>query len=142
MTNDFQNETFDETFTYRDITVQIWNDDYGQQKFIRFLNDPIFGTQDISLGSYNFNYKEDIKYIIDEKLDVIHYFSPPYHGAQLRWFDNGYYNRDIKLVYRSRAIKIFLVEDPHNLNLIKVIEESERALKKYINLTEHTIIEG
>lgn len=122
-----ENETLDEIYEYRGFSLQIWNDDYGKQKFLRFLNDPVFGTRDIGLGTYNFNYLQDVRDIIDEKLDTICYFYE--FGARLKWFDNFGY-RDIELTYRLRRIKIRVVGDPDKVNLETIKQEALEILKR------------
>lgn len=59
-------------------------------------------------GVSNYNYKEDLKNLIDRKLDLICEF-PLYPGAKLKYFQNGS-SRDIRLVYNFRILKIFLAE--------------------------------
>lgn len=69
-----------------------------------------FGGNRIYFGIGNFNYKQDIEAFVDRKLDVISEFSeyPEMLGAELRYFNNGGY-RDIKLTYKGRIIKCYLI---------------------------------
>lgn len=119
-----QNSNFVETYTYRGISVDIYNDDYGQQFYCT-----LFG-EEVGFGAFNLNYREDLEYLIDEKLDVITRF-PKFHGSSLRWFDNGGY-RDIKLVYKQRILKIFLVGDPEKVNFEQLKIDSEKILVKIL----------
>lgn len=119
-----QNSNFVETYTYRGISVDIYNDDYGQQFYCT-----LFG-EDVGFGAFNLNYREDLEYLIDEKLDVIARF-PKFHGSCLRWFNNGGY-RDIKLVYKQRILKIFLVGNPEKVNFEQLRIDSEKILAKII----------
>lgn len=91
------------TIEYRGYTVPIYADDAGQQ-FYTFLD-----GQEICFGSYNADYEADLKYLIDKKLDTIFEFTDPYYSAKLLWFDNNGY-RDIKLIYRGRTLKIYLIK--------------------------------
>ena len=118
---------FVETYAYRGISVDIYNDDYGQQFYCT-----LFG-EEVGFGAFNLNYREDLEYLIDEKLDVITRFpkSPRFRGASLRWFNNGEY-RDIKLTYKQRILKIFLVGDPDSINFEKLESESEKILDKLV----------
>ena len=79
-------------------------DDYGQQFYT------VWDGGQISFGSYNTNYIEDMKYLIDKKLDVITTFpelqQEGIYGAELRWFDNGGWD-DIKLTYKCRILWIY-----------------------------------
>lgn len=72
-----QNSNFVETYTYRGISVDIYNDDYGQQFYCT-----LFG-EEVGFGAFNLNYREDLEYLIDEKLDVITRF-PKFRGSSLR----------------------------------------------------------
>ena len=141
---EFQNETFDEIYEYRGVKAEIWNDDYGQQKIVKFVNDPIFGNQEIGLGCYNFAYKDDIDYIIDQKLDTIYRFELPYFGAKIEWFDNNGY-RDIRLVYRNRILKIFLTPETYVLTDIekqKIITLSTSILQRLLQpITDIEVVE-
>lgn len=126
--SDHSNESnFVETYTYRGISVDIYNDDFGQQFYCT-----LFG-EEVGFGAFNLNYRDDLAYLIDEKLDVITRFprSPKFHGSCLRWFDNGGH-RDIKLTYRQRILKVFLVGDPDSINFEKLESESEKILDKLV----------
>jgi hypothetical protein len=63
-----------------------------------------------NLGMCNLHYKEDMCRVIDRQLDLITDFSdqPEFSGAKLEYFRNGDF-RDIRLSYRGRILKIFLV---------------------------------
>ena len=102
---------------------------------IRFLSDPS-GTQCfaqwrdqlVDLGLNNQAYKEDMCKFVDRTLDLITDFrdSPDFAGAKLEYFCNGDF-RDIRLVYKGRLLKIFLVAGEVNETFL--ITESERILK-------------
>ena len=64
----------------------------------------------IDLGLDNIYYKEDMCKYIDRELDLISTFPkfPELQGAQLEWFNNGGY-RDIRLKYKGRIMKVFLI---------------------------------
>lgn len=122
-----QDSNFVETYTYRGISVDIFNDDYGQQFYCT-----LFG-EEVGFGAFNLDYRDDLEYLIDEKLDVITRFpkSPKFHGSCLRWFDNGGH-RDIKLTFRQRILKVFLVGNPEMVNFKQLENESEKILAKII----------
>lgn len=104
----------------------------GQE--IYFLSD-VSGTQCVAqwqgqlvdLGSYNHRYREDMCRFIDRQLDLITNFrnSPNFAGARLEYFHNGDY-RDIRLIYKGRTLKVFLVAGEVNETLL--ISESEKIL--------------
>lgn len=64
----------------------------------------------IDLGLNNIYYKEDMCKYVDRTLDLITDFRdlPNFVGAKLEYFHNGDF-RDIRLVYKGRILKIFLV---------------------------------
>ena len=64
----------------------------------------------IDLGLNNIYYKEDICKYVDRELDLISDFRncPNFTGAKLEYFNNSGF-RDIRLCYRGRILKVFLV---------------------------------
>ena len=114
-----------DTLTYRGITVDFYQDPMGSQIWTYWRNKPIgFGTD-------NWNYKDDMKAIIDDLLDTITRFEQfqDLAGAKLTWFQNGKY-RDIKLTYRGRLLKVFLVMDESRVNLEHLLSESVKIIQK------------
>ena len=118
-----------DTIEYRGETINFLSSVDGVQCFAQW-NDQL-----IDLGLNNIYYKEDICKFIDRKLDLITDFRnlPDFVGAKLEYFHNGDY-RDIRLVYKGRLIKVFLVAGP--VNETSVISESERLLRSSGLLTE------
>lgn len=108
MTEDFPK--IDE-LDYRGFHIDFLADDCGQQVVAEFESQPI------SFGTYNLEYKDEMKYIIDRKLDTISDKLDVF-GARLEYFDNGGF-RDARLVYRQRTVEIYL--------LAKEYTEEERA---------------
>ena len=102
---------------------------------INFLSDPC-GVQCFAqwrgklwdLGLNNIYYKEDMCRVVDRELDLITDFRncPDFAGAKLEYFHNGDF-RDIRLLYKGRILKVFLVAGPVNETFL--ISESERILK-------------
>ena len=101
---------------------------------IEFLSDPAgvqcFGKCEdwlVDLGLNNLYYKEDMCRFLDRQLDLITEFrdSPNFAGAKLEYFHNGDY-RDLKLSYKGRILKIFLVAGP--VDETWVISESKKIL--------------
>ena len=110
-----------DAISYRGQEVQILSDPSGNQCFAQWKG------QLIDLGLNNICYKEDICRFIDRRLDLITDFRncPDFAGAKLEYFHNGDY-RDIRLSYKGRVLKVFLVAGP--VNEILLISESERIL--------------
>ena len=122
-----------DTIRYRDQEVNFLSDPSGVQCFAQWNN------QLIDLGLNNIYYKEDICKYIDRKLDLITDFRncPDFVGAKLEYFRNGDF-RDIRLVYKGRLIKVFLVAG--EVNETWLISESERILRSYGLLDEIDLI--
>ena len=82
----------------------------------------------VDLGMCNIHYKEDMCRVVDRQLDFITDFrdSPNFDGAKLEWFRNGDY-RDIRLTYRGRILKVFLVAGSE-VNETWLISESKKLL--------------
>lgn len=66
---------------------------------------------------------------VDRELDLITDFRncPDFVGAKLEYFQNGDF-RDIRLCYKDRILKIFLVAGPVNETFL--ISESAKMLRK------------
>ena len=106
---------------YRGFTIEFLSDPAGVQCFGK-CNDWL-----VDLGLNNIDYKNDMCRFIDRQLDLITDFrdSPNFAGAQLSYFNNNGY-RDIKLTYKGRLIKCFLVVGP--VDETWLISESEKIL--------------
>ena len=89
----------------------------------------------VDLGLSNLYYREDMCKFIDRTLDLITDFRncPDFVGAKLEYFRNGEF-RDIRLVYKGRILKVFLVAGKVNETFL--ISESERILRTPGILTE------
>lgn len=114
-----------DTLEYRGIQVDFYMDPMGNQVWTFWDGRPLgFGTD-------NWNYRDDVKELIDDLLDTITRFDQfqEIAGAKLTWFQNGDY-RDIKLTYRGRLLKVFLVVDEARVNLDQLIQESVSIIKK------------
>jgi hypothetical protein len=116
-----------DTIKYRDQEVLFLSDPSGHECWAQWKD------QLINLGLDNIYYKEDMCKIIDRQLDLITTFrdSPNFIGAKLEWFHNGAY-RDIRLSYKGRILKVFLVAG--NIDETRVISESEEILKNVLDL--------
>ena len=111
--------------TYRGIIVDFYQDPMGSQIWTYWKNQPVgFGTD-------NWNYKDDMKAIIDDSLDTITRFDQfqDLAGAKLTWFQNGKY-RDIKLTYCGRLLKVFLVADESRINTDQLISDCVNIIQK------------
>ena len=122
-----------DTIRYRDQEIHFLSDPSGVQCFAQWRG------QLIDLGLNNIYYKEDMCKFVDRSLDLITDFRncPDFVGAKLEYFRNGDF-RDIRLSYKGRILKVFLVVGPVNETLL--ISESERILMTPGLLTEIDLI--
>lgn len=111
---------------------------------INFLSDPAgvhcagqWEGEIVDLGLNNIYYKEDMCMYIDRKLDLITTFPelPEYQGAKLEWFRNGSF-RDIRLIYKGRIIKVFLIISPTKVNIDYIKKISKKLLCNEIRIIE------
>ena len=111
-----------DTIEYRREEINFLSSVDGVQCFAQWRG------QLIDLGLNNIYYKEDMCKFIDRTLDLITDFRncPDFAGAKLEYFHNGNY-RDIRLSYKGRVLKVFLVAGKVNETLL--ISESERILR-------------
>lgn len=116
-----------DTIEYRGELVNFLSDVSGVQCFAQWNGELI------DLGLNNLYYKEDMCRVIDSRLDLITTFRnyPDFAGAKLEYFHNGNY-RDIKLSYKGRLLKIFLVAG--KVNETSVISEAIKILQKIVLL--------
>jgi len=108
-----------DSLDYRDVHIDFYNDDPGQQVYTEWEG------RTLGFGAYNTMYKEDMKKLIDKKLDTIYEFDKDsgYLGTCISWFDNNGWD-DIKITYRTRIIKIVLTSKPRTeVNLTESIIE-------------------
>ena len=122
-----------DTIRYRDQEINFLSDPSGVQCFAQWRG------KLVDLGLNNIYYKEDMCKFVDRTLDLITDFRncPDFAGAKLEYFHNGDF-RDIRLSYKGRILKVFLVVGPINETLL--ISESERILRTPGLLTEIDLI--
>jgi hypothetical protein len=118
-----------DTIEYRGETINFLSEPMGVQCFAQWRG------KLIDLGLNNIYYKEDMCKFVDRELDLITDFRncPNFDGAKLEYFHNGDF-RDIRLCYRGRTLKVFLVAGEVNETFL--ISESERILRSSGLLTE------
>lgn len=111
-----------DTIEYRGETINFLSDPCGVQCFAQWRG------KLVDLGLNNIYYKEDMCKFVDRELDLITDFRncPDFVGAKLEYFHNGDF-RDIRLLYKGRVLKVFLVAG--EINEISLISESERILR-------------
>ena len=111
-----------DTIEYRGELVNFLSDVSGVQCYAQWNGELI------NLGLNNLYYKEDMCKFVDRELDLITDFRdcPDFTGAKLEYFHNGDF-RDIRLLYKGRVLKVFLVAG--EVNEIALISESERMLR-------------
>jgi hypothetical protein len=112
-----------DTIEYRGQEVNFLSDFSGVQCFAQWQDELI------DLGLNNIYYKEDMCRFIDRRLDLITTFSevPELLGAKLEWFHNGDF-RDIRLLYKGRVIKVFVITDPEIIDISFLINKAKQLL--------------
>lgn len=111
-----------DAISYRNQEIYFLSDVSGSQCVAQW------NGQLVDLGQFNHYYKEDMCRYVDRQLDLITDFRncPNFAGAKLEWFHNGDY-RDIRLSYRGRILKVFLIVDKVDETFL--ISESEKILR-------------
>ena len=111
-----------DTIEYRGQEINFLSDPSGVQCFAQWRG------KLVDLGLNNIYYKEDMCKYVDRTLDLITDFRDclDFAGAKLEYFHNGEF-RDIRLCYKGRILKIFLVTG--EINEISLISECERILR-------------
>ena len=114
-----------DTIRYRGQEINFLYDPSGVQCFAQWRG------KLIDLGLNNIYYKEDMCKFVDRELDLITDFRncPDFVGAKLEYFHNGDF-RDIRLCYKGRILKVFLVAGEVNETFL--ISESIRILKTFV----------
>ena len=112
-----------DTIKYRGEEINFLSSVDGVQCFAQWRG------QLVDLGLNNIYYKEDICKYVDRSLDLITDFRncPDFAGAKLEYFHNGDF-RDIRLCYKGRILKVFLVAGEVNETFL--ISESEKLLRR------------
>ena len=112
-----------DTIEYRGETINFLSEPMGVQCFAQWRG------KLVDLGLNNIYYKEDMCKFVDRELDLITDFRdcPDFAGAKLEYFHNGDF-RDIRLCYKGRILKVFLVVGEVNETFL--ISESEKMLRK------------
>ena len=110
-----------DTISYRGQEINFLSDVSGVQCVAQW------NKELVDLGLNNIYYKEDMCRFVDRRLDLITTFRncPDFAGARLEYFQNGDY-RDIRLLYKGRILKVFLVVGQVDETLL--ISESEKIL--------------
>lgn len=131
-----QDPDYVETVSYRGFDFDVYIDDPGQQYYTEWEGETM------SFGAYNSLYREDIKFLVDDKLDTIYTFGSreeiKYFGARLKWFQNAGY-RDIGLYYRGRLCRVYFsngCKDITDSALNRLVADSKDILDKLLDKIE------
>lgn len=111
-----------DTIEYRGETIYFLSEPMGVECWAQWRG------KLVDLGLNNIYYKEDMCKFVDRELDLITDFRdcPNFIGAKLEYFHNGDF-RDIRLCYKGRILKVFLVAG--SVNETFLISEAERILR-------------
>ena len=113
-----------DSFSYRGIEVAFYEDVNGHQLTA------IWDDRLLEFGVYNTSYREDMKMVIDDFLDTVTRFEeyPELYGSKLEYFQNSGF-RDLRLTYRGRILKIYLLRGNPDLESLK--KEAYLTLLQY-----------
>lgn len=107
---------------YRGFSVKFYEDEISHQIYAEVNGEIVY------FGIGNSLYIDDIKKLIDFKLDTIKIFKP--YRAILLYFINGtHMHKDIKLVQDNRILAVYLSDDPRSLD--DILLDAEAIAKKY-----------
>ena len=113
---------------YRNIHINFYGDGLGQQVYTDWEG------KTICFGAFNSMYKEDMKGLIDKKLDTIYEFDKDsgYLGTHISWVYNSGWD-DTIVTYKNRIIKIILTtitRDRVKINVLlkTLIEKAKLAV--------------
>lgn len=101
-----------DTYIYRGIKVDVFDDDYGQQYYF------YFNGRSIGCGAYNTDYKHCIEYEVDHYLDDIFSYSEIdkiYSGAYLKY--NNHEHTEIVLTYRMDELQVWTLEEGEEFDI-------------------------
>lgn len=122
-------DPFIETVNYRNFSIPVYR---HENFFYIVIEGKYYKLCDISK-----NYKDYLTRKIDFGLDLIHDFG---NDTYLVYFDNAGH-KDIKLYYKNRLIKIFLVANGGNQDEIamikKLVKESADIITKLVKLGQN-----
>lgn len=113
-----------DSFSYRGVEVAFYEDVNGHQLTA------IWDDRLLEFGVYNTSYREDMKMVIDDFLDTVTRFEeyPELYGSKLEYFQNSGF-RDLRLTYRGRILKIYLLLDNPDVESLK--KEAYLTLLRY-----------
>lgn len=113
-----------DTLNYRGFEVNLYEDIQGKQ-LVAIWQDQLY-----ELGTNNTVYQDDLKMLIDEYLDTVTRFEehPELYGSKLEYFQNSSF-RDLRLTYRGRILKIYLLRGNPDLESLK--KEAYLTLLQY-----------
>lgn len=117
-----------DTITYRDLEITFFSDPAGDLIVARLPSGEI-----LDFGYHNLDYRVEACRVVDRQLDLITTFPDDEfdHAAKLEYFNNAGH-RDVRLVYRDRVLKIFLLTENTRISSTELIKEAEKTLSLYL----------
>lgn len=112
------NDEIIDQINYRGFSFSVW------QNSVHYYT--VVAGKITTICDKNRNYRDYVYRMIDDQLDCVYAWDA---YAQLVKFQNGDHT-DVKLVYKNRILKVFLVADWTKVNETYLITESEKILKK------------
>lgn len=116
-----------DTITYRDLEITFFSDPAGDLIVARLPSGEI-----LDFGYHNLDYRVEACRVVDRQLDLITTFPDDEfdHAAKLEYFNNAGH-RDVRLVYRDRVLKVFVLSDSTKVSKSHLIKEAKKALIQY-----------
>ena len=123
-----------ETLVYRGHNIRFNWDTQGQ--FVYTTDWPQFDNSPVlAFGRHNWDFREDMKLVIDTKQDLIYQYQPNsgYKGAKWVYFNNRGY-RDARLLYNLREIAVIPITQISKLPELPELQKlGIQLLSKYID---------
>ena len=111
------------TYTYRDIPVEIFSDDNGQC-FYFYYKGKSYGC-----GSFNPDYEEVVKYVIDHDLDdIINFAERGFYGGFCKYAN--WEHTKVDFIFRGELVETFDVDESDPESVVKIWKECERRLEE------------
>lgn len=121
MNIDLEAKTPIDFLDYRGFNLDFYYDEQTQQFYT------IWENEVLPFGRVNTEYKNEMKSIIDCKLDTI--FKDKF--TKLEYFENGG-NRDIRLIYNKRILKVYITGISFT-DIERIKNDAFLVVKEYLN---------
>lgn len=112
---------FSQKVSYRGYDLEFFQDPKSHQMYVEFEGDTLY------TGLFNINFVEDVKKMIDNRLDTVFRYSGGYFGARICWFSNGNH-RDLGLFWGNRLLYVHVMRENAEIAEIDIISLCTKVL--------------